>query len=198
MKFLKYIAVFILGFLIAKLIFDKKPKSSQKEDIQIISNEVKKLSKLVVSEGSFAEVYSFSDSKKYFYDVLSFNKKAIVSINAKVEIGYDLSKLDIQIDSINKQIIINKLPKEEITISPDIRYFDLQESQFNNFSSDELNQLNQKSIEKIKETIAMTNLKANAKNRFFEEISKIYQLSKIYGWKVVDNTQEKIIQKIKL
>ena len=53
---------------------------------------------------------------------------------------------------------------------------------------EDLNKINQKSIEKIKQTVALTELKKQAKTRFFEEISKIYQLSAIYGWEVVDNS----------
>ena len=142
----------------------------------------------MVSSGNFSEVYNFKDSKKYFYDYVSFDKQAIVTVNAKVEVGYNLSQLDIQIDSLAKKIYINKIPKEEITIAPDVKYFDLQQSQFNSFSKEDLNKINQKSIEKIKQTVALTDLKKEAKTRFFEEISKIYQLSAIYGWEVVDNT----------
>ncbi|MGG8498077.1 DUF4230 domain-containing protein [Tenacibaculum sp. TC6] len=191
MRILKYIAVFLLGFLIAKFWYDKKETKHQKEEIEVFVNGIQNLSKLVVSEGNFSEMYSFSDTKKYFYDYLSFEKKAILSVNAKVEVGYDLSKLDIQIDSIGKQIIINKIPKEEITISPDIKYFDLQQSKFNSFSKEELNKLNEKAVEKIKTTITVSELQKNAENRLFEELSKIYQLSKIYNWKVVNNTQHK-------
>ena len=188
MRYLKYLAVFLLGFLIAKFWYEKKETKHQQEEIQVMLNGIKSMSKLVVSQGSFSEVYNYSDSKKYFYDYLSFDKKAIVSVNAKVEVGYDLSKLDIQIDSIGKKIIINKIPKEEVVISPNIKYFDLQQSQFNTFSKSELNKINQKSIEKIKETIEITQLKSEAKTRLLEELSKIYQLSSVFNWEVVDNT----------
>ena len=188
MRSIKYIVVFILGFFIAKFWFNKNETNHKKEEIKVVVNSVKNLSKLVVSKGTFSEVYNYSDSKKYFYDYLSFDKKAIITVNANVEVGYDLSKLEIQIDSIGKRIVINKIPNQEITISPDIKYFDLQQSQFNSFSKEELNKINQKSIEKIKETIEISTLKEKAKTRLFEELSKIYQLSTIYNWQVVNNT----------
>ena len=193
MRFLKYIAVFLLGFLIAKLWYEKREINHQQEEIQVVVNSIQNLSKLVVSEGTFSEVYNYSDSKKYFYDFLSFDKKAIVTVNAKVEVGYDLSKLDIQIDSVAKKIIINKIPQEEILISPDVKYFDLQQSQFNAFSKEELNKINQKSIDNIKETIELSKLKVDAKNRLFEELSKIYQLSAVYGWRVENNTNSTLM-----
>ncbi|MGB0890953.1 MAG: DUF4230 domain-containing protein [Flavobacteriaceae bacterium] len=188
MRYLKYLAVFLLGFLIAKFWYDKKETKQQQEEIQVMLNGIKSISKLVVSEGSFSEVYNYSDSKKYFYDYLSFDKKAIISVNAKVEVGYDLSQLDIQVDSIEKKIIINKIPKEEVVISPNIKYFDLQQSKFNSFNKTELNKINQKSIQKIKETVEITQLKSEAKTRLLEELSKIYQLSSVFNWQVIDNT----------
>ena len=194
MRFIKYLAVFLIGFFIAKFWYKKKENKYKQEEIKVVVNSIKNMSKLVVSSGTFSEVYNYSDSKKYFYNYLSFNKKAIVSVNASVEVGYDLSKLEIQIDSIGKKIFINKIPKEEIIISPDVKYFDLQQSQFNSFSKDELNKINQKSIDKIKETIEVTTLKVKAKNRFLEEVSKVYQLSSVYGWEVIDNTKSSVLK----
>ena len=198
MRFLKYIAIFLLGFLIAKLWYEKKEEKHQEEEIKVVLSGIQNLRKLVVSKGSFSEMYSFSDTKKYLYNYLSFEKKAILSVSAKVEVGYDLSKLEIQIDSIGKRIIINKIPKEEVLISPDIKYFDLQQSQFNTFSRSELNMLNGRAIEKIKATITVSDLQKDAKKRLFEELAKIYQLSKIYNWKVVDNTNSNLLDTILL
>lgn len=193
MKVSRYILVFLIGFFIAKFWSQKEENHQTNEEIKVVVNSIKNLSKLVVSGSTFSEVYNFKDSKKYFYDYVSFDKQAIVTVNAKVEVGYDLSKLEIQIDSLGKKIYIKKIPEEEVSIAPDIKYFDLQESQFNSFSKEDLNKINEKSIEKINQTIAVTNLKKEAKNRFFEEISKIYQLSAIYGWEVVDDTNSNFL-----
>lgn len=191
MRFFKYLTVFLVGFLVATLWYTHQENKYQKEETAVFLNGIKNLSKLVVSEGNFSEIYSFTDSKKYIYDYVSFDKKAILSVNAKVEVGYDLSELEIQIDSVAKEIIIHKIPKEEILISPDFKYFDLQQSQFNSFSKEELNKLHDKAIENIKTTITVSDLKKSAKSRLFEELSKIYQLSKVYNWRLVDDTTSK-------
>jgi hypothetical protein len=193
MRISRYILVFFVGFFIAKFWYYKDENHQTKEEIKVVLNAVSSMSKLVVSSGNFSEVYNFSDSKKYFYDYVSFDKQAIVTVNAKVEVGYDLSKLEIQIDSLAKKIYINKIPDEEITISPDVKYFDLQQSQFNTFSKEDLNKINKRSIDKIKETVALTTLKKDAKTRLLKEISKIYQLSAVYGWEVVDRTNSNFL-----
>ncbi len=196
-RFLKYLSVLIFGFLIAKYYYKPVIKNHQKEEIQVVVNSVKNLSKLVVAKANFSEVYNYSDSEKYFYNYFSFDKKAIVTVTASVEVGYDLSKLEIEVDSIAKKIIINKIPKEEVVISPNVKYFDLQQSTFNTFTKETLNKINEKSIEKIKETIAITGLKEEAKKRLIEELSKIYKLSSIYNWEVIDNTETNFLKLFK-
>lgn len=198
-RFFKYLFVFLFGILVTKLWYMyTEQKKYQKEEIQVMLNGVQNLSKLVVSQSNYSEMYSFSDTKKYFYDYIQFEKKAIMAVTANVEIGYDLSQLDIQIDSIGKQIIINKIPEEQVNIAPNIKYYDLQQSQFNTFSTEELNTLNEKAIQKIKETVEFTAQQKEAKTRLFEELSKIYQLSKIYEWSVVDNTNSDLLEPIEL
>jgi len=188
MRYLKYLAVFLLGFFIAKFWYETKKENNQKEQIQVVVEGIKNQSKLVISKAVFSEIYNYQDSRKYFFDYVSFDKKAIIAVNATVEVGYDLSKLEIQIDSIGKKIIINKIPAQEINISPDVKFFDFQQSQFNTFSKYDLNRINKKSIDKIKESINYSSIKTEATQRLFEELSKIYQLSAVFGWEVVNNT----------
>lgn len=189
MKISRYILIFLLGFFIARFWYKKDVNNYQKEETQLFLSTVQNLSKLVVSRATFSEVYSYQDSKKYFYDVLTFDKKAMVTVNATIEVGYDLSKLEIQIDSTAKKIYINKIPKEEVSINPEVKYFDLQQSQFNAFSKEDLNAINKKSIEKVKNSTDIKKVKEEAQVRLFEEISKIYQLSSVFNWEVVDNTK---------
>ncbi|RCS26289.1 DUF4230 domain-containing protein [Polaribacter sp. WD7] len=195
--FLAYLLIFLFGFFIAKFWYQPKEINHQKEEIQVVLNSIQNLNKLVVSKGSLSEIYNYTDSKKYFYDYISFDKKAIVSVNADVEVGYDLSKLKIEVDTLAKQIIILKIPEEEIVISPNIKYFDLQQSSFNSFSKEELNKITSKSIAKIKNSMVVDNLKEKSKNRLLQELSRIYQLSSIYRWQVIDATNSFLLRNIK-
>ena len=197
MRFLKYSVAFLIGFFIAKYQYSNPAKKTQKEEIQIVVNSIKEIQKLVVVKSTFTEIYNYKDSKKYFYDYLSFDKKAIVTVQASVEVGYNLSDLEIKIDSIGKKINILKIPKEEVVIATDIKYFDLEQSTFNSFSAAELTKINEKCITKIKASVAATQLKTKAKNRLFTELSKIYQLSAKYRWQVVNNTDLELLGTLK-
>lgn len=188
-----YILVCLIGFFSAKWMYKNERKAETNEDIQIVIQSINNISKLVVTEGVFSEVYSYKNEKKYFYDTFEFNKSAIVTVNARVQVLFDLEKMEIEIDSIHKRIKIRSIPKEEIVIIPDVKYFDIQQSTFNSFSKEELNSINKKSIEKIKQTAELSELKKNAKKRLIIELSKIYQLSAILGWEVVDETEEQLL-----
>lgn len=192
-KYAVYILVCLIGFLIAKSIYKSEEKANISEDIQIVLHGIHNISKLVVSEGYFSQIYNFKDAKKYFYDTFEFEKSAIITVNAKVQVQFDLEKMVVEVDSLHKKIKIKYIPKEEVIIIPEVKYFDLQQSTFNTFSKEELNTIHQKSIKKIKETVEVSKIRTNAKNRLLEELSKIYQLSAILGWEVVDETEDKFL-----
>ncbi len=195
-KYGKYILVCLIGFFIAKWMYRNEKKTQINEDIQIVTQSIKNVQKLVVSEGYFNEMYNYKDAKKYFYDTFEFEKSAIVSVNAKVQVQFDLAKMVVEIDSVEKRIVIKKIPKEEIEIYPEVKYFDLQQSTFNTFDKETLNRIQEKSIAKIKETAKVSRLQKNAKEQLLRELSKIYQLSAILGWEVVDETEGTLLENI--
>lgn len=187
-QILGYLIVALLAFFVARERYKKEQRADTIEETQVIVQSIKNMSKLIVTEGVFSEIYNYENAKKYFYDTFEFKKSVIVAVNARVQVVFDLEKMDIEIDSINKKIIIKSIPEEEINIIPEVKYYDIQQSTFNTFDRRELNQINKKSIEKIKETAKVAKLKDHAKERLIEELGKIYQLSSILGWEIVDET----------
>ena len=194
-RILTYLFLIVIGFIIAYFYFKSEENKYKTEQANIILTEIKNVSKLVVSEATFSELYNYQDADKYFFETVSFDKKVILSVNAKVQVSYDLSKMKIETDTIHKKIIIKSIPKEELFISPQISYFDLEQSTFNQFSKEELNKISEKSIAKIKETIDASTLKEQSKNSLFEELRKIYKMATLLNWELVDETENKLIQK---
>ncbi len=188
-KFSGYVLVALLVFLFTRGCYRKEQKQNTSEETQVIVQSIKNMSKLIVTEGVFSEIYNYENAKKYFYDTFEFKKSAIVAVNAKVQVVFDLEKMKVEIDSVNKKIIIKSIPEEEINIIPEVKYYDIQQSTFNTFDRKELNQINQKSIEKIRETAKVAQLKEHARERLIEELKKIYRLSSILGWEVIDESE---------
>jgi hypothetical protein len=194
-KIYSYLLVFILGIFLTFLYFNKESKKNENEQIQVMINEVKNVSKLIVIESSFSQMYNYEHSKYFLFEPLSFDKKLMLLVNAKIQISYDLSKMKIETDTINKKVIINEIPNPEVFIAPSISYFDFEQSSFNTFNKTELNKINKKSIAKIKESTDIANLKTKAKKQLIIELRKVYKMTTLLDWTFIDNTSFNIIPK---
>jgi len=176
------IVVIILLFKFCE--FKKDDDSSLDYNTNLIQQKIVNVGKLVVTEGHFAEVVTYKSEDKYLLDMVSFDKKAIVIVNADVTVAYDLRQMKYDIDEKNKTITIVNIPKEEIKISPDIKYYDIEQSRMNPFTGDDYNKIDKIVRANLAKKIEKSSLKSNAKNRLISELSKILILTSSMGWKL--------------
>ena len=188
-KWVFLVLVAIIIFLVNKLISTPNENSTLEYDTNLIQQQIKNAGKLVVTEGHFAEVITYKDQKKYLGNLLSFEKKAIVIVNADVTVGFDLSKVTYAIDAPTKTLTITNIPKEEIKISPDLKYYDVEQSKLNEFDAADYNKINGMVQANLTKKIDASSLKTNAKNRLISELSKILILTNSMGWKLQYNGQ---------
>jgi lipopolysaccharide export LptBFGC system permease protein LptF len=182
-------------------------KKNDDEDItyntNLIQQQILNVGKLVVTEGHFSEVITYKNQQKYLMDMLSFEKKALVVVNADVTVAYDLHKMKYDIDEVNKTITIVSIPKEEIKISPDIQFYDVEQSKLNPFTGDDYNRINKSVKANLAKKIEKSTLKTNAQNRLISELSKLLITTSQLGWtlkyegKVIESEKD-FGQKIKL
>jgi hypothetical protein len=180
----------LFGVLITLVIlftfkYCEERKNSQvelRESSALIQEQIKNVGKLVVTEGHFSEVFNYKNSKNYFGDYLTSEKKALVVVNAEVTIAYDLSQLEYQIDESTKTLTITHIPKEEIKISPELEYYDIQSDFFNPFEASDYNQIKDIIKSSLSKKLENSDIKANAKNRLISELSKFYILTNSLGW----------------
>lgn len=182
-KILLLVIVVIIGFIVYQYFEDQqKDRDELIESTGLIQKQIKNVGKLVVTEGNFAQVFSYKDSKKFYIDLLSARKKALIIVNADVSISYDLSKLKTEIDSKSKTVTITYIPEEEISINPNIQYYDVTQDYLNQFEAEDYNNIQKRIKKSISEKIEKSNLKSNAKNRLISELQKIYILTNTMGW----------------
>ncbi|KIC03057.1 hypothetical protein OA88_05320 [Flavobacterium sp. JRM] len=178
--------VIIVGIVLAFKYceFKKDDSTSLDYNTNLIQQQIVNVGKLVVTEGHFSEVVTYKNSNKYLLDMISFEKKALIIVNANVTVAYDLHKMKYEIDEKNKVIKIVSIPKEEITINPDIQYYNVEQSQLNEFTGDDYNKINKSVKASLAKKIEKSSLKANAQNRLISELSKILILTNTMGWKL--------------
>ena len=179
--------VFFFGY---KYFTSTKSSSSIEYDTLLIQQEIKNVGKLVVTEGHFAEVMTYKDKRDTYVPGLSFDKKAIVVINADVTVSFDLSLIQYDVNPEIKTLTILTIPKEEIKISPDLKYYDIESSTFNEFSAADYNKINKIAKINLAKKIEKSSLKANAKNRLISELSKMLIVTNSLGWTLEYNGEK--------
>ena len=189
-KWIFVILLAIIVYLAYQLVTKSKENATVEYDTNLIQQQIKNVGKLVVTEGHFAEVMTYKDQKKYLMDMVSFEKKAMVVINADVTVSFDLSKVTYTIDAVNKTVTITNIPKEEIKISPDIKFYDVEQSTLNEFTGNDYNKINKIVRANLAKKIEKSTLQSNAKNRLVSELSKILVVTNYMGWKLQYNGNE--------
>jgi len=193
-KALFAIAVIAVVFLLFRYCgFKQKGDESIEYNTNLIQQQILNVGKLVVTEGHYSEVLTYKNKDKYLMNMVSFEKKALIVVNADVTVSYDLHKVKYDIDEANKTITILNIPKEEIKISPDIQFYDVEQSRFNAFTGDDYNKINKSVKQGLAKKIEKSALKTNAQNRLVSELSKMLILTNSMGWKL--QYEGKVIEK---
>ena len=175
----------ILTYWVYGMFTKRKRRELTEHQSTVILDKIKSVCKLVSVEGDFAEIYRYENIKDGFMNILSSKKKALVVINAKAQIGYDLKKLKMTADNDRKRIVLNDFPEPEIlSIEPDIQFYDIKNGLFNSFSPDDLTQLNQNAKEHIREKIPESGLIDTAKREALEAVLLIEKIVETIGWKL--------------
>ncbi|MGH2665665.1 DUF4230 domain-containing protein [Flavobacterium sp.] len=173
----------ILVFLVIKS-FATDTEATSEYNSNLIQEQIKNVGKLVVTEGHFSQVLTYKDKDSYLGGMISFDKKALVVVNSDVTVAYDLRQMKYDISEKDKTITILNIPKEEIKISPDIQYYDIEQSKLNEFTGEDFNKITKKVKADLAVKIAKSTLKTNAQNRLISELSKLLLVTHSIGWKV--------------
>ena len=199
-----FIGIIITVFLLFKYCeFKKDDNTTTIDSSGLLQQQILNVGKLIVTEGHFSEVITYKNQQKYLLDMLSFEKKALVVVNADVTVAYDLHKMKYDIDEKNKTITIVYIPKEEIKINPDIKFYDVEQSKLNPFTGEDYNKINKSVKANLAKKIESSTLKTNAQNRLISELSKLLITTSQLGWtlkyegKVIESEKE-FGQQIKL
>ena len=179
----------VVGAILAYFITNKwfKNKSASKTEVQasVLLDKIKTVCKLVVVEGEFAEIYNHKQNKDYLFGLFSSSKKALVIVNAKVHVGFDLKKILLSADTNKKTIILKQFPEPEvISFENNFKFYDTEDGIFNKFKPEELSQINEDSKQFILEKIPNSSLMETAKKEAMQSIFIMENIVQTIGWKL--------------
>lgn len=176
------ILVTLGGVTVLKSIKKKQLVNSQST---ILLDKIKKVCKFITVEGDFAEIYHYEDVKERFLKLITSKKKALVVINAKAHLGYDLSKIKLESDIDKKKIILKHFPQPEIlSIETNLNYYDKTDGLFNKFEANDLTGLHNEAKQHIQDKIPESGLIQAAQKEALETILLIETIVETIGWKL--------------
>lgn len=180
--FLGIVIAFVIVFGLRYCEHKKDDREQLEASTALIQKELKNVGKLIVTEGTYAQIFNYSASRELMYGLYDARKKALVVVNAKATIAYDLSKVEIEVDETTKTVTITKIPEPELSINPNIEYYDIQQDYLNKFAASDYNRIKQRVENSLRKKIEESELRTNAENRLISELSKIYILTHSMGW----------------
>jgi preprotein translocase subunit YajC len=144
--------------LLSAYLFYKQRKGSQQLHSHTMVNSLERVFKVVTAEGQFTDIVDFED-KNVKLPLLRGTKKALVIVKAKVQMGYDFKKIEWEGDEVSKKLKLKSFPPPEIlSISPEIKYYNLENGLFNKFKNEDLNAIQSQCIEHITQSALESNL----------------------------------------
>lgn len=161
----------------------KKKKELVNSQSVLLLDKVKKVCKFITVEGDFAEIYQYHNVKQHLLKLISSRKKALVVINAKAHVGYDLSKIHLKADNASKTIILEDFPQPEVlSIETNLNYYDKSEGLFNRFEATDLTGLQLEAKEHIRDKIPESGLLEVAQKEALETVLLMETIVQTIGW----------------
>ncbi|WP_339648505.1 DUF4230 domain-containing protein [uncultured Salegentibacter sp.] len=178
-----------VGAVAAYFIFARfnKEKSKLKTNEQslVIMDKIRSVCKFITVEGDFSEVYHYENLKEKYLSLLLGKKKAIVLVNAKAHVGFDLSKVRMNSENEKKTIVLTNFPQPELlTVETDFKYYDKREGWANPFTTSDLTDINRDAKNYIVDKIPQSGLLDQARKEALDTILLMEKIVETIGWKL--------------
>ncbi|MGA9271430.1 MAG: DUF4230 domain-containing protein [Lutimonas sp.] len=161
----------------------QKTKDKTQAQSVILMEKIRKVWKLITVEGEFAEIYHYENTKERFMSMVSSKKKAVLLINAKAYVGFDLSRIKMEAITEKKMIRLTDFPDPEVlSLETDLRYYDKKDGLFNKFDSSDLTEVNVKAKDHVLDKIPESGLLDTARSEALEAVLLVQNIVETIGW----------------
>ena len=173
----------ILAYFLYARFARKGNRSNAKTQSVVLMDRIRTVCKFITVEGDFSEIYHYESLKKKWVEKLLGTKKAIVLIDAKAHIGFDLTKVKMDADDKNKTIRLYAFPQPQIlSIETDFKYYDKKEGWANPFTSTDLTDINREAKQHIIDKVPESGLYQEAKQQALDTVQLMQKLVETIGW----------------
>lgn len=171
-------------FLFLKFSSGRKKEKTQTQSV-ILMEKIRSVCKFITVEGDFSEIYHYENVKDKWLNLVLGKKKALVLIEAKAHVGFDLTKIKMDADTESRTISLTNFPQPELlTVETDFKYYDKKEGWANPFTASDLTEINREAKQHIVDKVPSSGLLNEASLQALETIKLMEKLVETINWKL--------------
>lgn len=178
-----------VGAVAAYFIFSRfngnKRSGKTSEQSVILMEKIRSVCKFITVEGDFSEIYHYENVKEKWFSLITGKKKALILIEAKAHIGFDLTQIKMEANAKKKIISLTNFPKPKLlSIDTDFKYYDKKDGWANPFTASDLTEVNKAAKQHIVDKIPSSGLLEEASRQALETIKLMETLVETINWKM--------------
>lgn len=170
-------------------------EKTEKSDYYILTNQISKMNKMVVLEQDISSMQKTKMGYEFFGREMTSNS-IITYTKTNAQVSYDLNKMKMEVDSVNKKLIITELPNPDIRITPSVEIQSMDDSFLNRISEKDIKNVQQKAKQTAIKSIDQNKLKNEGKQQLMENLNNIFVLAKALNYTIEDETGQLGILKL--
>jgi len=182
-------AALVLSIFLVWNAFTKKTEDKVQNDFYIITNQIRKMNKMVVIEQDFSSMQKTKITSELLGGMLpSMEKELITFTKTNAQVSYDLNKMKLDVDSVNKKLIIKELPNAEIRIIPSVEIQSMDDSFLDRFDQKDLQKITKSAKDNAYKTVNQNRLRDEGRKQLLENLDNIFVLAKALNYTIEDKT----------
>ena len=182
-------AALVLSIVLVWNAFTKKTEDKVQNDFYIITNQIRKMNKIVVIEQDFSSMQKTKITSELLGGMLKKKKKELITFTkTNAQVSYDLNKMKLDVDSVNKKLIIKELPNAEIRIIPSVEIQSMDDSFLDRFDQKDLQKITKSAKDNAYKTVNQNRLRAEGRKQLLENLDNIFVLAKALNYTIEDQT----------
>ncbi|WP_428068653.1 DUF4230 domain-containing protein [Chryseobacterium gambrini] len=189
----KVLVPFLAGVVLMTILFFSfrscfsLSEKTEKSDYYILTNQISKMNKMVVLEQNTSSIQKTKMGYEFLGKEVSSNS-IITYTKTNAQVSYDLNKMKMEVDSINKKLVITELPDANIRITPSVEIQSMDDSFFNRISEKDIKNVTQKAKDTAVKSIDQNKLRTEGRQQLMENLNNIFVLAKALNYTIEDQT----------
>ena len=153
----------------------------------LLTNQITKMNKMVVVEQDFSMLEKTKLSYEFLGKKIS-NNEIVTLTKTNAQVTYDLKKMKLEVDSINKKLIIVELPDAEIKITPSVEIQSMDDSFINRIDENQIKKVTKSAKDAATKRVDQNRLRNDGRKQLTENLNQIFVLAKALKYEIVDKT----------